>query len=269
MKITTSKAWLILVGMQAFLALLIFWDFLSGKFYFAYTDIGSDSYLAFVPYAMHMARSIAREGFPGWSFEIGLGSPTAWLLGDPFTLLNQAGGPGNVLALRIWVYLLKIVLGGTSFFVLIRCYVTRWETAVIGALAYSFCGYIVVNGQWDLHATEFGFYPLILWAIARHLRTGNVIALPVVLAVSLVSDVFFVALGVFLLLSGVAFIVTSSEPRAAVKTWLTRIFPLAAIGYLLAAPHLLPVIFQMLDSPRISGGPGAFDRSWHGGPSPE
>ncbi len=261
-KMTTYRAWLALLGLQALLAMVIFWDFLSGSSYFAYTDIGSDSFFAYVPYAMHGARTIAREGFPGWSFEIGLGSPTAWLLGDAFTLLNQAGGPDKVLALRIWVYLLKIVLGGTFFFGLLRCFVTRWEAAVIGALAYSFCGYVVVNGQWDLHATEFVFYPLVLWAIVGHLRSGNVIALPVVLAVALISDVFFVSLGVFLLLSCAVFVVTSSEPRAVARIWLTRIFPLAVIGYLLAAPFLLPVIFQMLDSPRISGGRALFERLW-------
>ena len=262
MKITTSRAWLILLGLQALLAVAIFWDFLSGQHYFAYTDIGSDSYFAFVPYAMHMARTFASEGFAGWSFEVGLGGPTAWLPRDTFTLLNLAGGPDNVLPLRIWIYLLKIVLGGTSFFVLIRCYVTRWETAVIAALAYSFCGFVVVNGQWDPEATEFVFFPLILWAIVTHLRTGNVIALPVVMAASLISDVFFVAVAVFMLLTCVAFIVTSSEPAAMLRTWLRRILPLAAIGYLLAAPHLLPVIFQMLDSPRISCGRALFEKLW-------
>lgn len=261
-KITAFRAWLILLGLQALLALAIFWDFLSGAFYFAYRDIGSDSYKQFVPYAMHMARAIAREGFTGWSFENGLGGPTAWLLGDAFTLLSQVGGPDKVLPLRIWVYLLKIVLGGAAFFLLVRCYVVRWETAVIGALAYSFCGFVVVNGQWDPQATEFVFFPLILWAVVRHLRTGNAIALPVVLAISLISGVFFVAVGVFLLFACAAFIITSSGRRAMAKNWLTGILPLAVIGYLLAAPFLLPVIFQMLDSPRISGGRALFGKLW-------
>lgn len=265
MKMTTSRAWLILAGVQAFLALVIFWDFLSGRYYFAYTDIGSDSYFAYVPYAMHMARSIASEGLAGWSFEIGLGSPKAVLLADAFALLNQAGGPDNVLALRIWVYLLKLALGGAFFFGLVRCWVSRWETAVIGALAYSFCGYIVVNGQWDPHATEFVFYPLILWAIVRHLRAGGVIALPAVLAAALASGVFFVALGVFLLFTCAACVVTSSEPRAVLKAWLTGILPLAFIGYLLAAPFLLPIVFQMLDSPRVSGGRSLIEMLWQQG----
>jgi uncharacterized membrane protein YfhO len=262
MKITTSGAWLVLLGLQALLGLVIFRDFLFGEFYFAYIDIGSDSYFTFVPNAMHLARAIAGEGFPGWSFEIGLGGPTAWLPRDAFTLLNAAGGPDNVLPLRIWIYLLKILLGGMSFFLLIRCYAARWETAVIGALAYSFCGFAVINGQWDPEATEFVFVPLIVWALVRHLRTGNVIALPLVLAVSLISGAFFIAMGVFLLLSCAAFVVTSSEPWAMFRRWLTGIVPLVVIGFLLAAPHLLPVILQMSDSPRIGGGQSLFQRIW-------
>ena len=259
---TAFRTWLLLLGLQVLLALVLFRDFIFGHFYFAYTDIGSDTYFAYVPYVMHMARSIAREGFAGWSFTIGLGAPTAGLLADPFSLLNAAGGADKVLSLRIWVYLLKLVLGGAAFFVLIRALVTRRETAIIAALAYTFCGYVVINGQWDLHATEFVFYPLILWAVFGYLRGGKAIALPVVLALALASGVFFVAVGMFLLFACLAFVLASSEPKAMLRKWLAGILPLAAIGYLLAAPLLLPVVFQMMDSPRVSGGGALFERLW-------
>ena len=254
----TFKAWLILLGLQALLALVIFWDFLSGRYYFAYTDIGNDTYFAYVPYAMHMAR----EGLSGWSFAIGLGGPTAGLLADPFSLLNAAGGPDKVLSLRIWVYLLKLLLGGAAFFVLIRGLVVRRETALIAALAYTFCGYVVINGQWDLHATEFVFYPLILWAVLGTLRKGNVLALPLVLALALVSGVFFVAVGVFLLFTCLVFVLASTQPRSMLKTWLAGVFPLVLTGFLLAAPLLLPLVFQMMDSPRVGGRGALFERLW-------
>lgn len=264
MNMTTPKAWFILFGLQIFIILVIFSSFLSGQFYFAYTDIGSDTFGQFAPTAMQMGRTLAREGFTGWSFQSGLGSSTALWLGDVFNLLGQLGGPDHVLRLRIWVYVLKLVLGGAAFFVLIRCYVTRWETMVISALAYSFCGYIVINGQWDSESTAFIFYPLILWAITRHLRSGsgsgNVIALPVVLAMSLVCGAFFVSLGVFLMLICLAFVVTSPEPKVMFKTWVMRILPLTMIGYLLAAPVLLPIMFQLMDGSRVGGGQNLFEK---------
>lgn len=258
MKNTTLKSWLILFGLQLFVSLAVFSRFISGQFYFAYIDIGSDSFGQVVPFSMHMARTLAREGFTGWSFESGLGSPTALWLGDVFGLLSLLGGPDHVLPLRIWVYILKLVLGGAAFFVFVRAYVTRWETVVISALAYSFCGYAVINGQWDSEATAFIFFPLVLWAIDRHLRSAKVIALPLVVALSLVSGVFFVALAVFLMLCCVAFVLTSPEPKAMLKAWLLKILPLTLIGYLLAAPILLPIVLQLMDSSRVGGGQNLF-----------
>ena len=167
---------------------------------------------------MHMARKLASEGFTGWSFELGLGGPTNFLVGDVFSLMGMLGGPDAVLPLRIWVYMLKIMLGGSAFLLLIRCYVTRWETAVITALAYSFCGFIVVNGQWDVEATGFVFFPLVAWAITRHLRNGGVVMLPLVTAATLLSGVFFVSVGAFFGFACLAFVLTSPSRGACSKS---------------------------------------------------
>ena len=260
MKFATLRIWFVLFAVQILLIAVIFPGFLSGRFYFAYVDIGSDSYGGYVPFAIQIARTLASEGFTGWSFKSGLGSSMALWPSDPFTLLNQSGGLDNVLPLRIWVYLLKVILGGTSFFVLVRCFVVRWETAMISAVAYSFCGFIVINGQWDSEATAFVFFPLILWAVVKTLRGGSFIALPIVLAASLMSGVFFVSVGVFLVLVCLAFIMTSEEPLLMYKKWLTHILLLVAIGYLLAAPLLLPAILQLLDSSRVGGGQSLFQK---------
>ena len=210
---------------------------------------------------MHMARKLASEGFTGWSFELGLGGPTNFLVGDVFSLMGMLGGPDAVLPLRIWVYMLKITLGGSAFLLLIRCYVTRWETAVITALAYSFCGFIVVNGQWDVEATGFVFFPLVAWAITRHLRNGGVVMLPLVTAATLLSGVFFVSVGAFFGFACLAFVLTSpSRGGAMLKIWLTKILPLAGIGFLLAAPRLVPIVLQVLDTSRVSGGDALFQK---------
>nr|WP_295784195.1 YfhO family protein [Rhodoferax sp.] len=253
MKSDLLKSWLTLLGLHALVSALIFSYFLSGKFYFAYIDIGSDSYREVVPYAMYLTRAMALEGFTGWSFQLGLGGPTTALFGDLATLLQSLVFE-NILPARIYIYLLKVVLGGSFFLLFIRHYLQRWESAVISALAYSFCGFMVINGQWDIEATAFVFYPLGLWAITRHLRTGGLLALPLVIAATLFFGTFFVSLGVFLVFACAAFVACSYSPRATLKAWIFRIFPLVALGYLLAAPHLLPVIFQLMDSSRVGGG---------------
>lgn len=260
MKSFFAKPWLVLFGLQLVAIAVIFPSFLTGKAYFAYTDIGSDTFTFYAPIVAHMAHALHGDGYTGWSFGIGLGSATALWLADVFNWLHMLGGADNVLPLRIWIYLLKLLLGGAAFLFLLRCYLTRWEAQVVGALAYTFCGYIVINGQWDSEATVFIFLPLILWAITHHLRSGKLVWLPLVIAASLVSGAFFVSLGVFLALTGLAFVLTSDSPKAMVMAWLTRIVPLTALGFLLAAPALLPMVYQYLDSSRVSGGQNLFDK---------
>ncbi|MBI2772317.1 MAG: YfhO family protein [Burkholderiales bacterium] len=256
------KSWLVLFSVQALLAAAIFHGVLDGSRYFAYLDVGADTYAQMSAHAMHMARQFMREGWPGWSFQIGMGAPTAWLMGDTLLLLAGLAGPEHVLELRIWVYLFKVVLAGTFFLMLARRLATRPQAALVAALAYSFCGYAVVNGQWDGEANAWVFFPLVLWAISRHLREGGWAALPVAVAATLLSGVFFFTAGVSLLVACAGFVASSDAPRAMFKAWLTRIFPLAALGFLLAAPYVLPFALQLLDSPRLAGAGSAFSSVW-------
>jgi|GEM_PF-1892456 len=255
-----GKSGLVLLGFQAHVIALLFWPFITGQAYFAYTDIGSDTMGFYTPIAQHMARTLAQEGFGGWSFGIGLGSATALLLGDAFMWLNTLGGPDGVLALRIWVYLFKLVLGGAAMLLLLRQWFGQWQVTVLGALAYSFCGYMVINGQWDSEAGVVVMLPLVLWAVVRTLRSGGGLSLPLVVALALVCGAFFVSLGVFLALTCAAFVALSDERGTMLKDWLLRIAPLVGLGFLLAAPALAPMMLQYLDGARVSGGQSLFDK---------
>lgn len=254
MKSDPIKFCLVLAGCQLIASILIFSEFLSGKFFFAYLDIGSDSYKQVFAGTWYLARTMLTEGFTGWSFQIGLGGPTTALMGDLASLLVQSTGPNIVLQARIFVYLTKLALGGIFFLFFIRHFVQRWETAVISAIAYSFCGFIVINGQWDGEATAFVFYPLVLWAITQHRRPGCALSLPIAVALSLLFGTFFVSLGVFLVFSCLLCIACSDKPQSMALDWIRKIFPLAALGYLLASPYLVPVVLQLMDTSRVSGG---------------
>jgi len=246
------KSWGILVALQLLIAILLFKDFFAGNVYFAYLDIAADTYAQFSAHAMMMARAFASEGWTGWSFQIGLGAPTAALAYDTLMLLTQLGGADHVLELRIWVYVLKLVLAGTCFLLLARCWPVRREAAIMGALAYAFCGYMVTSGVWGPDANPLIAFPLVLWAIVRRLRNGGLVALPLAVAASLYSGIVFLTLDSALGIAALAFIAMSSEPRAMLRKWLTAILPLVLLGHLLAAPYALPQLLQLLDSPRVA-----------------
>ncbi|MBC5763639.1 YfhO family protein [Ramlibacter albus] len=249
----TWKQWLPLLGLQALVALIVLFPFITGVLNFAFLDIASDTYHSMTG-GMHLARLLGREGFSGWSFSLGLGAPVVFMFNDPFGLLSQLGGAEHVADLRIWVYLLKIALGGGFFFLFARGWVERKESALLVALAYSFCGYIVSNGVWDSETSIYVFAPLVLWGIQRHLRHGDVVTFPLAVAAVLSTGVFFLMVGVSLAVAGAVCVAASEDPRAMLRTWLTRMVPLAALGFLLAAPYVIPMALQLLDSPRVGGG---------------
>lgn len=238
--------------LQSLLVVVLFPEFLSGKAYFAYLDIAADTYENFTGYTVHLARLLQRDGLSGWSFGVGWGAPTIMMFAEAFRFLNILGGADHVLELRIWVYVLKIVLGGTFFLLWIRPLVRQREAALLTALAYSFCGYMVVNGEWDTEAQAFVFFPLILWAIDRTLRDRDVFWLPLSVGAALLSGLFFVNVAVSLGVAFVACAAVSERPGATARQWFTRVFPLSALGFALAAPLLVPLTLQMLDSPRVT-----------------
>jgi uncharacterized membrane protein YfhO len=248
-----TRSWLSLLLLQALLAWALFGNYLSGRHYFAFLDIASDTYAQISAHAMLMAREFPREGWTGWSWHIGLGAPTAWMLGDAFLLLTQLGGPDHVLALRIWVYLLKVAIGGAFFLLMVWPWVQRREAALISALAYSFCGFMQVNGVWDGEGNPFVFAPMIVWALSRCVRRGDMVAFPLAVGASLLCGLFFVTVAVSLAVAFAGFVAVSESPRQALRIVALRLLPLAALGFLIGAPYTVPAALQLLDSPRVTG----------------
>lgn len=243
---------LVLLGVQLLVCAAILAPCLFGSRAFAYRDVGSDTSLQYVPYAIQLAHYLRSDGWPGWCFELGLGQNLA-PLADPFTLLNAAFGAEHVLALRAWLYVLKLALAGGLFYRFLLAITARVAVAVPAALAYTFCGYALVDGQWDPFATELVVHALVLWAVARQLRSGGRFVLPVATAAAFLLAPFFFSLAVFVALLAAATILVAREPRALARRWLLELGPQMAAGVLLAAPRLLPIAIQLHDSDRVSG----------------
>jgi len=250
------KGWMILASLQILVSLALFHDFLFGDRYFAFLDIGSDTYHQYVPTLIHMA-SPGNWG-SAWSFNVGLGG-LAPFAPDPFMLLGIAGGAEHVLDLRIWVYMAKILAGGAAFYGFGLAIGARREIALMVALAYSFCGYIMTDGQWDPFSADFAAYAVILWALARHAHRRSSWLIPLSIVWAAYTGPFnFFSIGVFILYIFLAALVASDRPAATAATWLRSIFPKCMIGLLLSAPVVLPVVFRLLESPRVTGPQSTF-----------
>lgn len=243
----------VLVALQLLVATIVLWQFLSGKAYFAYSDIGSDTHDHYIPQAMCLAREL-QSGLPSsWSFEVGLGTVTRLGL-NPFLLLNAALGPDAVPSMRVWVYLTKLVAGGLVMYWFLVLRGRKPASSAVAALCYSYCGFMVVDGQWDVLATEYVMYPMLLLGLA-YLRTPRrqLWPLPVAVALSVYSSVFLFSMCIFMLLCLAAEMIASDRRGAVARTWLTLVAPLFVLGLMLSAPQVIVHIAQLLDSPRVTG----------------
>ena len=91
------RGWALLAVIQAGISLVLFHDFLFGDKFFAFKDVGSDTFTQFVPNLMYLA---SPEGWASaWSFNVGLGNVVP-LYPSPFTLLAIAGGGTTNLSVR-------------------------------------------------------------------------------------------------------------------------------------------------------------------------
>lgn len=253
---TRMGGWPELALLQTLICAALFHDYISGAKYFAFMDIGSDSFSQVVPTFMYWADPSHWKS--AWSFNLGLGSRMP-LVPTPFTLLGIAGGAEHVLDMRIWVYLAKIFAGGAAFYgFVLEITKGRREIALLAALSYSFCGFITTDGQWDGFSVDFVTYAVILWGIARHDRRPNIWLIPVAVAFAASSAALSLSVGVFIVYAFAAAVIATDRPRITGKAWLRTILPQCALGMLLAAPAILPEAIQLLDNPRITGAQAGF-----------
>ncbi|CAM9474779.1 unnamed protein product, partial [Phaeothamnion confervicola] len=112
--------------------------------------------------------------------------------------------------------------------------------------------------QWDGHATDVVAYALILWAFARHAQAPGLWPIPLAVAFAACSGTFMFSVGVFTVYAAIAATVASGRPGATALAWVRSVIPRCLAGLALAGPVLVPNVYQLLESPRISGAQAAF-----------
>lgn len=134
--------------------------------------------------------------------------------------------------------LLQPLLAGLFMLLFLRSLAVSRAGSVIGALAFMFCGFIVVWMAYGTLGYAVLFLPLILYAMNMYIQKGNALAALLVAfgtGLSFVSGHFQMSLYVFLYaLSFALYRKTAGTPKALQ----TGLFVLLGVG--LAAPQILP-----------------------------
>lgn len=257
-----AHALALLVICQLTIAVAAYWRYISGAFLFIFTDIGSDTYTMFYPFMVHIGRYIRLWGLPTWSFSQGMGQnifPAG--LSNPFQALLYLLGPDSVAWGIVYVEILKIIAGGMFFFGYLRLIGASRYASIIGALCFSFSGYMIVGGTWYGHAAAMVFGALYL--LAFELLRARITPLAFPIAVFFLGGhstfylvQFSVLLGAYALVRHIADFGFAHWRRLA--TLAGRMAMYGALGALCAAWFMTSDILRMIDSPRVAGEAGSF-----------
>ncbi len=258
-----AKKSIFLLGIALFVILfIVFGSFLMGDRLFLFKDIGSDTINFYYPRLYYIAQYLSEEGIPKWSFHEGMGQNILPLsIGDPFNWLLYMMGKDNLAYGIVWVEFLKIFSAGLAFYAFLRMLKLTYHSSIIGAMAYSFSGFMIVGSGWYIFTTQ-GLYMALLLLGFEYLFQKNKWWI-------FAAAVFLIALNspFDLYLSVVLIFVYSTMRMVDVygtdlkKYFLTYFLMLAMgiIGVSMSAVMLVSSVDQILNSSRVSGEAAFFE----------
>jgi uncharacterized membrane protein YfhO len=244
-------AGLLLLGV----GLVIFWEFLFGDGTLLYRDIGKDSWNSYYMDFVHLSNYIRTDGFPSWSFHIGMGQDLAYATGflflEPVTWL-----PARFIAQAlVFQHLLKVLVAGLLFFRFLQLQRAPAPLALLGSLVVAFSAYMTMGSCCPLFTQELLVFTALLVGVETALRHGRWLLLVLSVALTGLINPFYLYLCALFLACYVPlrlFARNGWRPGPIFKRCLV-LAPLAALGVGLATIITLPFLNVVLNSPRGSG----------------
>src|ERR1700748_920946 len=150
MKLRSWRLYLLVASCLLLPGGVIFWPFLFDDAVLLYRDIGRAPLTSYYPTFVHLSNYLRTDGFPSWSFHIGMGQDlayaTGFLLWEPVTWL-----PARFIAQAlVYQHLLKVAVAGLLFFRFLRLRGTPISVATLGSLLIAFSSYMTLGSCWSL-----------------------------------------------------------------------------------------------------------------------
>lgn len=234
---------------------LIFRKFLFGGEVLLYTDIGSDSVVLFYTEFVHLSNYIRSQGFPSWSFYVGMGQDlayaTGYLVWHPVSWL-----PSRLIApALIYQHLGKVLLAGLFFFRFLQLRRLPSPVPLLGSLFLSFSAYMCIGSCWFPFADEVVGFAAILLGTEMAVQRGRWLVLALAVALIGMITPFLLYLCALFLISYVPLRLFGHcgwQPRIILLTCL-KLAAVTVLGAGLGAIVTLPCLHDVLNSPRGSG----------------
>jgi uncharacterized membrane protein YfhO len=238
-----------------FVGIITFRDFLFGHALLLYKDIGNDSLLDYYPTFVQLSNYVRANGFPSWSFHIGMGQDlayaTGYLIWQPVTWLPQEW----ISFALVFQHFVKLVVAGLLFFHFSRLLGAPVLAASLGAFLLAFSAYANMGSCWFPLVDEVIGYAAVLFGIEKALQGGRLLILALAVALVGMINPFQLYLCALLLVCYVpARLVVQFgwQPRLVLQ----KAFPLAmtaSLGAGMGAVITLPYLNVILNSPRGAG----------------
>ena len=234
-------------------AVIVFRNFLLGKYVYLYKDIGRDSINIAYPALVHYADYLRSLGIPAWSFSQGMGQ---WIFpfsfNDPFNIILYCLGSQNIAYAMAYIEIFKILCAGMLFFAFLRTALVPVPVALVGGILYAFSGFVIIGSCWSIFTTEAVYFALLLLSVEQLLRKDSWILFPLWVAlIGMLQPFYLFPYGIFLvfyLLLRLS-LLPSRHPWESARV-AARLFLLGLLGAAMASVIMIPEIAQMLNSPR-------------------
>jgi Bacterial membrane protein YfhO len=222
---------------------------------FSFVDVGVDTFFCFYPLQVAVGRQLRELNNITWSFDLGLGGYLGTLL-DPLWLVTALFPDSWQLALRLPLFLFKLLVGGAFFYGYLKVVGFRTALSVLGALAYAFSSYGITNAQWDLISgvefVQFAGYLFLLETYLRIHRPWAAVCAGVIIGLGHPLGLYSFAL--LTVVYGLARMALNGHGGlSAYVGSFARFACWFVLGLLITAPILLPALYYFLESPRVSG----------------
>ncbi|MCD6017208.1 MAG: hypothetical protein K0S53_329 [Bacteroidetes bacterium] len=238
---------------------IIFQDFINFKKIFLFKDIGSDTINMFHPLLINFSEYLKTEGIPGWSFSQGMGQNIFPLwLGDFFSNFIMLFDKNSLPKVIVFMEILKIFLCAFIFFKYLKELKVSGFACMIGALLYSFTGYVILGGTWIIFSTEAVYVAVMLLGFERWLNKDKWFLF--LLGITLLGF-----LQPFYLFTYTLFLIGYILVRYhdvydgnwnGFIVFSLKTVGIALIGVGITAYQLLPDVLMLLESPRVGGEAG-------------
>lgn len=244
------------------LIIIIFSKFISGNSYYLFKDIGSDSLNQVYPQFKLITRIFSREGFPLYSFGAGMGSNVMSFFSDAFVWIVIFFGYNNVAHTIIFMELAKIILAGLFFYQVLKYWKFSATVRIMGALLYSFSGFMIVGGGWTMFSSEACYFALLLLSFEMLYHENKWYLFPVPIALFASFQPFYLYLyGFFLVLYFLFRHFNSEDPSWKKLTVMAfKMTLLSILGLMISSFFLFNNLNILLNSPRVGGHGGYFDQ---------